>query len=134
MDACESLYDRPAMHFTLRLFLKEETLVPGRLSAELATTFLADLVLPPCRPKWLWTKRAKDDAKLNTGDFSEPRWNAAVKKIVSGEFSTLTIFAEDPDSPSRKMTFSTQVILVDQEHLMPFALTNALDITVQLGV
>src|SRR4030095_2112790 len=58
----------------------------------------SDLVLPPCRPKWLWTKRTKDDAKLNTGDFSERRWNAAVKKIVSGEFSALTIFAEDPDS------------------------------------
>jgi hypothetical protein len=109
MDACESLYDQPAMYFTLRLFLKKNTFVPGQLIAGLATTFLADLVFPPCRPKWLWTKRAKDDAKLNTGDFSERRWNAAVKKIVSGEFSVLTIFAEDPDSPTRKVTLSTHV-------------------------
>jgi hypothetical protein len=108
MDACE-FYDQPATSFTLRLFLKEDTFVPGRHIVELATTFLADLVLPPCRPKWLWTKRAKGDAKLNTGDFSERRWNAAVKKIVSGEFSALTLFAEDPDSPTRKVTFSTQV-------------------------
>ena len=109
MDACESLYDQPAMYFTLRLFLKKGTFVPGRLIVELATTFLADLVLPPCRPKWLWTKRAKDDAKLNTGDFSERRWDAAVKKIVSGEFSALTIFAADPDSPTHKITLSTHV-------------------------
>jgi len=115
MDACESLYDQPAMYFTLRLFLKKDTFVPGRLIAELATTFLADLVFPPCRPKWLWTKRAKDDAKLNTGDFSERRWNAAVKKIVSGEFSALTIFAEDPDSPTQKLTFSTHVNPVGPE-------------------
>jgi hypothetical protein len=109
MDACESLYDQPAMYFTFRFFLKKSTFVPGRLIAELATTFLADLVFPPCRPKWLWTKRAKDGAKLNTGDFSERRWNAAVKKIVSGEFSALSIFAEDPDSPTQKVTFSTHV-------------------------
>lgn len=109
MDACESLYDQPAMYFTLRLFLKKDTFVPGRLIVELATTFLADLVLAPCRPKWLWTKRPEDAAKLNTGDFSERRWNAAVKKIATGEFSALTIFAEDPDSPAQKLTFSTQV-------------------------
>jgi len=115
MDACESLYDQPAMYFTLRLFLREGTFVPGRLIVELATTFLAELVLPPCRPKWLWTKRAKDDAKLNTGDFSERRWNAAVKKIVSGEFSALTIVAEDPDSPTQKVTFSTHVNPVGPE-------------------
>jgi hypothetical protein len=109
MDACESLYDQPAMYFTLRFFLNEHTFVPGRLIVELATTFLTDLVLPPCRPKWLWTKRAQDDAKLNTGHFSERRWNAAVKKIVSGEFSALTIVADDPDSPTQKLTFSTHV-------------------------
>jgi hypothetical protein len=109
MDACESLYDQPAMYFTLRLFLKKDTFVPGRLIVELATTFLSDLVLPPCRPKWLWTKRAKDDAKLNTGDFSERRWDAAVKKTVSGEFSVLTIVAADPDSPAHKVTLSTHV-------------------------
>ena len=109
MDACESLYDQPATSFSLRLFLKQETFVPGRLIEELARRFLADLVLPPCRPTWLWTKRAKDDAKLNTGDFSERRWKAAVKKIVGGEFSALTIFAANPDSPTQKILFSTLV-------------------------
>ncbi len=109
MDACESLYNQPATSFTLRLFLKEDTFVPGRLIVDLATTFLADLVLPPCRPKWLWTKRAKDDAKLNTGDFSERRWNAAVKKIAAGEISALTIFAAHPDSPTQKVSFSALV-------------------------
>ena len=109
MDACESLYNQPAMYFTLRLFLKEDTFVPGRLIVELATTFLADLVVPPCRPKWLWTKRAKDDAKLNTGDFSDRRWNAAVKKIAAGEFSALTIFAANPDSPTQQVSFYAHV-------------------------
>lgn len=109
MDACESLYDQPATSFSLRLFLKQETFVPGRLIVELARTFLADLVLPPCQPTWLWTKRAKDDAKLNMGDFSERRWNAAVKKIVSGEFSALSIFATNPDSPTRQVSFYAHV-------------------------
>ena len=109
MDAFESLYNQPAMYFTLRLFLKEDTFVPGRLIVELATIFLADLVLPPCRPTWLWTKRAKDDAKLNTGNFSGRRWNASVKKIISGEFSALSIFAANPDSPTQKVSFSTHV-------------------------
>jgi len=109
VDACESLFDQPATCFGLRLFIKEDTFVPGRLIVELATIFLADLVLPSCRPTWLWTKRAKDDAKLNTGDFSERRWNASVKKIVSGEFSALSIFAANPDSPTQKVSFSTHV-------------------------
>jgi hypothetical protein len=109
MDACESLYNQPAMYFTLRFFLKEETFVPGQLMVDLATGFLADLVLPPCRPKWLWTRRAKDNAKLNTGDFSERRWLAAVKKCSAGEFSVLTIVAENPDSPAQKITFSMLV-------------------------
>ena len=128
MDACESLYDQPAMYFTLRLFLKKNTFVPGRHIAELATTFLADLVFPPCRPKWLWTKRAKDNAKLNTGDLSERRWNAAVKKIVSGEFSALTIFAEDPDSPTQKVTFSTHVNPVGPEGYST-SLLGTIDVT-----
>jgi len=88
--------------------------VPGRLIAELATTFLADLVLPPYRPTWLWTKRAKDDAKLNIGDFSERRWNAAVKKILSGEFSALTVFAANADSPTEQASFSAHVNPVGQ--------------------
>jgi hypothetical protein len=128
MDARESLYDQPATYFTLRLFLKEDTFVPGRLIVDLATTFLADLVLPPCRPQWLWTKRAKDGAKLNTGDFSERRWNAAVKKIVSGEFSVLTIIAEDPGSPTQKVTFSTQVNPVRPE-VGSTALLGTIDVT-----
>ena len=128
MDECESLYGQPAMYFTLRLFLKKDTFVPGRLIVDLATTFLADLVLPPCRPKWLWTRRAKDDAKLNTGDFSERRWNAAVKKVASGEFSVLTILAEDPDSPTRKVTFSTQVNPVTSEGHST-SLPGTLDVT-----
>jgi len=109
MDACESLYDQPAMYFTLRLFLKEGTFVPGRLIVELATTFLAELVLRHADPSGSGPSARRDDAKLNTGDFSERRWNAAVKKIVSGEFSALTIFAEDPDSPTQKVSFSTLV-------------------------
>ena len=109
MDASESLYDQPATSFSLRLFLKQETLVPGRLVVQLARTFLEELVLPPCRPTWLWTKRAKDDAKLNTGDFSERRWNAALKKLVSGEFSALTVFAAHPESPTQQASFYAQV-------------------------
>lgn len=128
MDACESLYGQPATYFTLRLFLKEDTFVPGRLIVELATTFLADLVLPPCRPKWLWTKRAKDDAKLNTGDFSDRRWNTAAKKIVSGEFSALTIYAEDPNSPTQRLTLSTHVNPVGREAYST-SLLGTIDVT-----
>jgi hypothetical protein len=115
MDACESLYDQPATSFTLRLFLKQETFVPGRLIVELARSFLADLVLPPSRPASLWTRRAKDDAKLNTGDFSEGRWNAAVKKITSGEFGALSLFAANPDSPKAQAWFSAHVNPVGAE-------------------
>ena len=109
MDEHESLYNQTAMYFELRCFLTEDTFVEGRLVVELTRTFLADLVLPPCRPTWLWTKRAKDDAKLNTGDFSERRWNAAVKKVLAGEYSALTIFAANPDTPTEKISFSTHV-------------------------
>jgi hypothetical protein len=109
MDPCESLYEQPAMYFTLRLFLKETTRVPGHLIVDLATTFLSDLVQPPCRPTWLWTKLAKDDAKLNTGDFSERRWHAAVKKTLGGELGVLTLFAAHPDIPTHKVTFSAHI-------------------------
>ena len=109
MNACESLYDQPATSFLLRLFLTQETPVRGQLIVELARSFLAELVLPPCRPASLWTKRAKDDAKLNTGDFSEGRWDAAVKKFLSGEFSALTLSAANPDSPTWQAWFSAHV-------------------------
>jgi hypothetical protein len=109
MDACESLYDQPATSFSLRLFLKQETFVAGQLVLELARTFLADLVMPPCRPTQLWTKRAKDNAKLDMGDFSERRWNAAVKKVVSGQFSVLSILAASPDSPTQQVSFYAHV-------------------------
>lgn len=128
MDEFESLYNQTAMYFALRLFLKKDTFVEGRLIVELARTFQADLVLPPCRPTWLWTKRAKDDAKLNTGDFSERRWNAAVKKIVTGEFSVLTIFAANPDSPTEKISFSAHVNPIGPESYSP-SLLGTIDLT-----
>jgi hypothetical protein len=109
MDEFEPLYNQTAMYFALRLFLEADTFVDGRLVVELASTFLAELVLPPCRPTWLWTKRAQDEAKLNTGDFSERRWTSAVKKVRSGEFGVLTIHATDPDVPTQKISFSTDV-------------------------
>jgi Protein of unknown function (DUF3396) len=103
-DEFEELYGQIASYFVVRLFLGSDA--PGPLTIELAKIFLGKLVLPPCRPTWLWTKRPAQDAKLNTGDFSERRWNAAAKKLLSGEFSSLSVFAAHPDAPSHKVSFS----------------------------
>jgi hypothetical protein len=128
MDEFQSLYNQTAMYFALRVFLREDTFVDGRLTVELARIFLADLVLPPCRPTWLWTKRARDDAKVTTGDFSERRWNAAVKKVLAGEFSGLTIHAANPDAPTQKISFSAHVNPIGPEgYSLP--LRGTLDVT-----
>lgn len=100
------LYDQEASYFSLRLFLPRETTVEGPLVLELTDRFLADLVLPGCQMGWLWTKRADDDAKLNTGDFSERRWKDARKKIADGRYSVLHLDAKNPFSPGESITFS----------------------------
>ena len=110
-DEFELLYGQTVSYFTLRLFVAGE--VQGRLVVELAQAFLRRLVLPPCRPTWLWTRRPAEDAKLNTGDFSERRWSAAAKKLLSGEFATLSLFAAHPEAPAHKVCFSVNPGRID---------------------
>ena len=103
-DELETLYGQAASYFVLRLFLPGQA--RGGLAVELGQRFLRELVLPPCRPTWLWTRGTAEDAKLSTGDFSERRWNAAMKKLASGEFGALSLFAAHPDAPSHKVSCS----------------------------
>jgi Protein of unknown function (DUF3396) len=103
-DEFEPLYNQTASYFTLRLFLANDA--PGQLTVELAEKFLSELVLLPCHPTWLWTRRPEEHAKLNTGDFSARRWSAAQKKLLSGEFGALSLFAAHPDAPSHKISCS----------------------------
>lgn len=110
-DEFELLYGQTASYFALRLFVAKE--LQGRLIVELAKTFLRRLVLPPCAPTWLWTRRPGDDAKLNMGDFSERRWSAAEKKLLSGEFASLSLFAAHPEAPAHKISFSVNPGRID---------------------
>jgi hypothetical protein len=110
-DELETLYGQAAQYFTLRLFIARNA--PGNVAVDLARRFLGELVLPPCRPTWLWTGRGTEGAKLNTGDFSERRWSAAEKKLLSGEFAALSLFAAHPQAPSHKISCSVNPGRID---------------------
>jgi hypothetical protein len=109
MQAAQALYGQNATHLVLRLFLRPETDVGGALVAELAQTFLSDLVLPGCRLTSLDTKRPGIGPKLNMGEFSDRRWQAAVKKILAGEYAVAGIKAQTPASPDEQIWLTTHV-------------------------
>lgn len=109
MDAPEPFYDQTATYFTLRVFIRTETEVDGRLVAGLADTFLADLVFPRCQPFSLESKRAGEGAKVNMGEFSERRWKATQKKLLANELAVLAIAARTPDFPKQQISLSVHV-------------------------
>jgi hypothetical protein len=109
MQAAQALYGQNATHLVLRLFLRPETDVGGALVAELAQTFLSDLVLPGCRLTSLDTKRPGIGPKLNMGEFSDRRGQAAVKKILAGEYAVAGIKAQTPASPDEQIWLTTHV-------------------------
>ena len=80
----QTLYGQAATHFRLRFFLRPNTEEQGGLVVELANMFLADLVFPRSDLFSLDTKRPGIGRPLNMGQFSERRWNAAVKKVLAG--------------------------------------------------
>jgi hypothetical protein len=109
VEAPQTLYNQSATHFALPLYVRKETEVDGRLIADLAETFLSTLLFPGTRPTALWTKRPRDGAKLNMGDFTSSRWKASQKKILNNEYGVVNIQAETPDFPNQKIWFSAQV-------------------------
>jgi hypothetical protein len=106
MEPPQTLYNQAATHFVLRHFLEPDSHVEGQLVVELATIFLSDLVFPGCVVTSLETKRPGEGARLNMGEFSERRWNAAVKKILAGECAVLGLKAQTPDFPNQKIWFT----------------------------
>ena len=109
MEAPQTLYNQSATHFALPLYLRSETTVEGRLIADLAETFLSTLLFPGTQPTALWTKRAGQGAKLNTGDFTSTRWKAAQTKLLKNEYAVVNIQAHTPDFPNQKIWFSAHV-------------------------
>lgn len=103
MEKPQALYDQKATHFILRFFIRPETEVEGRVLVELADRFLADLVLPDCRPASLDTKQAGEGAKLNMGAFTEQRWKATVKKLLAGRYAVVGIQAQTPERPQEQV-------------------------------
>ncbi len=93
------LYNQEVTDFDLRIWIRPEVETDGSVVVTLAEEFMATLVLPGCQVTTLWTKRPDEDAKLNTGDFSDRRWTAAVKKLRSGEYHVLDLEARNPHWP-----------------------------------
>ena len=109
MEAPQPLYNQTATHFALRLFIRRDTEVEGQLIVELASSFLSDLLFPGCRITSFDTKRPGEGAKLNTGEFSERRWNAAVKKTLAGEYAVVAVQAQTADFPNQKIWMTVHV-------------------------
>ena len=109
MESPQSVYGQSATGFVLPLYLRKETQVEGRLILDLAEKFTSQLLFPSTRLNWLWTKRAADGAKLNIGDFTSARWNAAQKKFLNNQFGVLTLRAQTPDFPNQEIWFSAHV-------------------------
>ncbi len=109
MQAPQTLYGQSVTHLVLRLFLKAATNVGGAVVVEAAQTFLSHLVLPGCRLTSLDTKRPGIGPKLNMGEFSDRRWQAAVKKILAGEYAVASITAQAPASPEEQIWLTTHV-------------------------
>jgi hypothetical protein len=105
----QTLYGQTATHLALRLFLRAQTDVSGDVVLDVAQTFVSSLVLPGCRLTSLDTKRPGIGPKLNMGEFSDRRWQAAVKKIAGGEYAVVGIKAQAMESPNEQMWLTTHV-------------------------
>src|SRR5688500_2717654 len=109
MEVAQPLYNQLVTHFTLRFFIRPDTTVDGQLGVELVDAVLADLVLPGCEVASLWTRPPGLDAKLATGDCSDRRWKAAVKKLRSGELAMIRFDARFRDFPNQNIAFTLHV-------------------------
>jgi hypothetical protein len=109
MEAPQTLYGQGATHLVLRLFLRADTNVGGALVVDIAHTFLSTLVLPGCRLTSLDTKRPGIGPKLNMGEFSDRRWQAAVKKILADDYAVIGVKAQTPASPKEQIWLSIHV-------------------------
>src|SRR5947207_15916053 len=94
--------------FVLQLFAPPETTVKGDLIVGLTNRFLSELILPGCDMQWIWTRRARPNAKLNIGGFSERRWKDATQKTAAGEYGVLDIRAQCKNSPDQWISLGTQ--------------------------
>ncbi len=103
MEPPQTLYNQNATHFVLSFYVRSETTVPGAFVLDLANVFLTDLLFPGCRPALLDTKLPGEGRKLNMGDLSDRRWNAAVKKLLANQYAVLGIKAQTPDFPNQKI-------------------------------
>lgn len=109
MEPAQPLYNQTATHFTLPIFIRPDAEVDGHLVVELADRFLADLLFPGVRVTLLDTKRAAEDSGLNSGDFSDRRWKAAMKNARASELAVLSLNAQTPDFPCQKIWLSIHV-------------------------
>lgn len=109
MEPPQTLYNQDATHFVLSFYIRPEVSVPGAFMLELANTFLKDLLFPGCRPALLDTKLPGEGRELNMGDFSERRWNAAVKKLLGNQYAVLGIKAHTLDFPNQKIWLNVHV-------------------------
>ncbi len=91
------------------LYLRPETEVEPQTIGDLAEFFLTNLLFPATRLTALHTKRAGVGARLNIGEFTSPRWKAAQKKIIRGEYAVVEIRGETRDFPRQKIWFSAHV-------------------------
>ncbi len=91
------------------LYVRPESEVAPQLIGDLAELFLSNLLFPGTRLTALHTKRPGQGAKLNMGEFTGPRWKAAQKKILRGEYAVVGIQGETPDFPRQKILFSVHV-------------------------
>ncbi len=105
----QTLYNQPATHFAMPLYLRPDTEVEPQVILELAEFFLSNLLFPSTRLTALHTKRPGDGARLNLGEFTRTRWDAARKKILRGEYAVVEIRGEIPDFPRQKIWFSLPV-------------------------
>lgn len=104
-----SLYNQDVTDFDLRIWIRPDVETDSALLVALAEEFIANLVLPGCQVTTLWTKRPDEEAKLNSGDFSERRWNAAVKKLRAGDYHVLRLEARNPHWPTHQISFGAQI-------------------------
>jgi hypothetical protein len=105
----QTLYNQPATHLTLPIYLRTDTEVEPQVILELAEFFLSNLLFPTTRLTALHTKRPGMGQKLNMGEFTSARWKAAQKKILRGEYAVVDISAETPDFPNQKVWLSVHV-------------------------
>lgn len=102
----QTVYNQKATHFAPRIFIRPKAEVGGELIVELADLFRSELMFPGSRLTSLHTKRPRMGTMLNMGEFSDRRWNAAVKKVLAGEYAVLWLRAETPDFPDQQISFS----------------------------